>query len=186
MKKKRKKEREGVNYVFVCQSIKYSVHANFIYGKISNSIMWDSAWKFFGSSWHLIFQEYWIYIILASSSRTLFVASPLSWNQISFRLTSRYIHALLCGLRRNRILSHAGNWLRKVNIEEGCLDITLVRRYSPQECRRKTGQTVLSSIKKSLFHHVQHVREWWFTKYNKLCFTLSTPSTNRKKSVTSQ
>lgn len=83
-----------------------------------------------------------IILILTSSSRTLFVASPF------LKIKFHFFHA---HTRSCAVWNEIGFYLMLVIdceklISSGCADIA---RYSPQECRRIAGQTVLSSIKKS-------------------------------------
>lgn len=121
---------------------------------------------------------------ICASLRLKNILCGFLFTELNFLL--EHTHALLCGSKRNEILSHAGNWLRKVNIAKDVqISFASPQQFSPSS----TGQTVLSSIKKKLFFaKAEHVKEWWFTKYYKLCFmpSLSSWSSKRKKSVTSQ
>lgn len=134
--------------------------------------MRDSARESFGSSWHLIFQDNNL-SFLSARRWALFVASPFS-SKLNFSNVRTHT-------RSYAVWDEIGFYLmlvidcEKLISKEGCADIA-----PRKNANENTGQTVLSSIK-NLFH--QHVREWWFTKYNKLCFMLFTPSTKKISNI---
>lgn len=170
----RRRERKERELCFsVCRALNIPIcfmHANLFisnfFGKFNQARFLRVFWQL--NSWHLIFHSNTM-CFLVLSFLTLCGFSVFDFVQH----TRSCAVSIECGDFYLMLVIDC----RKVNIER------MFRDCSPQtDFRPGTGQTVLSSIERKAKSFCAYMREWWFTKHNKLCFYASPPS-NRPTNI---